>query len=127
MPKRPVPEPVDPARVEAWLPELALAARPDLVIKKAREGRGSAVHLGATTPEPLWRERVERALAEGDWIVQERVEPLPYVHQHGERGWAPHDVVWGLFVLGDQGDTVALPEHCCRTLHAGIGEGAGAC
>ena len=63
---------------EVWLPELALESREELVIKKARAGRGSAVHLGAATPEALWRERVERALAEGDWIVQERVEPLPY-------------------------------------------------
>jgi hypothetical protein len=86
---------------EVWLPELARAARPELVIKKARAGRGAAVHLGAATPEPQWRTEVEQALAEGDWIVQERVEPLPYVHQLGERGWAPHDVVWGLFVLGD--------------------------
>ena len=74
---------------EVWLPELALAAREELVIKKARAGRGSAVHLGAATPEALWRERVERALAEGDWIVQERVEPLPSVHQQGERGRPP--------------------------------------
>ena len=87
---------------EVWLPELALKSREELVIKKARAGRGSAVYLGAATPEALWRERVERALAEGDWIVQEQVEPLPYVHQLGERGSAPHDVVWGLFALGDR-------------------------
>ncbi|HEX9941014.1 MAG TPA: phosphopantetheine-binding protein, partial [Thermoanaerobaculia bacterium] len=87
---------------EVWIPELALAAREELVIKKARAGRGSAVHVGAATPEPRWRELVERSLAAGDWIVQERVEPLPSLHQHGERGSAPHDVVWGLFVLGDR-------------------------
>lgn len=72
------------------------------MIKKARAGRGSAVHLGAATPEALWREQVDRALAEGDWIVQERVEPLPAIHQKGERGSGPHDVLWGLFVLGDR-------------------------
>jgi hypothetical protein len=87
---------------EVWLPELALAEREELVIKKARAGRGSAVHLGAATPEALWRERVEQALAEGDWIVQERVEPLPALYQKGERGAGPHDVLWGLFVLGDR-------------------------
>jgi amino acid adenylation domain-containing protein len=87
---------------EVWIPELALAAREELVIKKARAGRGSAVHLGAATPEALWREQVEHALAEGDWIVQERVEPLPALHQQGERGSGPHDVLWGLFVLGDR-------------------------
>ncbi len=90
----------------AWLPELAVAARRELVIKRARAGQGSAVHLGIATPEPEWRERVARALTEGDWIVQERVEPLPFIHQRihqrGERGAGPHDVVWGLFVFGDR-------------------------
>ncbi|HEX7186034.1 MAG TPA: amino acid adenylation domain-containing protein [Thermoanaerobaculia bacterium] len=87
---------------EAWLPELALTAQRELVIKRAREGRGSAVHIGAATPEPVWRERVVRALADGDWVVQERVESLPSIHQLGERGCGPHDVVWGLFVFGDR-------------------------
>ncbi len=106
---------------EVWLPELVLEAREEMVIKKARAGRGSAVHLGAATPEAVWRERVERALAEGDWIVQERVEPLPYVHQHGERGWGPHDVVWGLFVLGDRygGGFLSLAHRAARTQEEG--------
>ena len=106
---------------EVWLPELALAARAELVIKKARAGRGSAVHLGAATPAEMWRERVERGLAEGDWIVQERVEPLPYVHQRGERGWGPHDVVWGLFVLGDRygGGFLSLAPREARTEREG--------
>ena len=102
---------------EVWLPELALQAREELVIKKARAGRGSAVHVGASTPEALWRERVEHALSEGDWIVQERIEPLPYIHQMGERGWGPHDVVWGLFVLGDRygGGFLSLAPREART------------
>ena len=102
---------------EVWIPEVALAKRRELVIKKARAGRGSAVHLGAATPEARWRERVERALAEGDWILQERIEPLPYVHQHGERGCGPHDVVWGLFVLGDRygGSFLSLAHREART------------
>ncbi len=85
-----------------WLPEAVLASREELVIKRAGEGQGSAVHLGAFTPETEWRQRVEQALAEGDWVVQQRVEPLPFLHQHGERGAAPHDVVWGLFVFGER-------------------------
>ncbi|HSK76484.1 MAG TPA: non-ribosomal peptide synthetase, partial [Thermoanaerobaculia bacterium] len=102
---------------EVWLPELALSSREELVIKKARAGRGSAVHVGVATPEALWRERVASALSEGDWIVQERVEPLPYVHQQGERGWGPHDVVWGLFVLGDRygGGFLSLAPREART------------
>ncbi|HYG63669.1 MAG TPA: amino acid adenylation domain-containing protein, partial [Thermoanaerobaculia bacterium] len=86
----------------AWLPRLALEARHELVLKRAREGRGAAVHLGASTPEAVWLERVEQALADGDWVVQERVEPLPSVHQRGERGWDLHDAVWGLFVFGER-------------------------
>ncbi|HYO12151.1 MAG TPA: hypothetical protein VE685_03030, partial [Thermoanaerobaculia bacterium] len=86
----------------AGISELALARREAMVLKRARAGRGAAVHVGAATPEPVWRERVARALAEGDWVVQERVETLPFVHQRGERGCGPHDVVWGLFVFGDR-------------------------
>jgi amino acid adenylation domain-containing protein len=106
---------------EVWLPEMVLAEREELVIKKARAGRGSAVHLGAATPEALWSERVERALAEGDWIVQERVEPLPAIHQHGERGAGPHDVVWGLFALGDRygGGFLSLAHREARTQREG--------
>jgi acyl carrier protein len=102
---------------EVWLPELALAAREELVIKKARAGRGSAVHMGAGTPEAAWRERVEQALVEGDWIVQERVEPLPAIHQQGERGSGPHDVLWGLFVLGERygGGFLSLAPRAART------------
>ncbi|HJX28443.1 MAG TPA: phosphopantetheine-binding protein, partial [Thermoanaerobaculia bacterium] len=106
---------------EVWLPELAVTDREELVIKKARAGRGSAVHLGAATPEALWRERVESALAEGDWIIQERVEPLPAIHQHGERGAGPHDVVWGLFALGDRygGGFLSLAHREARTRREG--------
>jgi hypothetical protein len=107
---------------EVWLPELALAAREELVIKRAREGRGAAVRLGAAMPEEAWKEQVERALAQGDWIVQERVEQLPYVHQQGERGCGPHDVVWGLFVFGSRygGGFLSLAP---RSARAGAGDG----
>jgi len=106
---------------EVWIPELALTEREELVIKKARAGRGSAVHLGAATPEAVWRERVESALAEGDWIVQERVEPLPAIHQQGERGAGPHDVLWGLFVLGERygGGFLSLAPREARTQAGG--------
>ncbi len=85
-----------------WLPEAVLERRPELVIKRARAGRGQGVHAGPFTPEAEWRRLVETALADGDWIVQEHVESLPFLHQHGERGSAPHEVVWGLFAFGDR-------------------------
>jgi hypothetical protein len=85
-----------------WLPELALGQRAELVLKAAREGKGQGVHVGAFTPEAEWRARVEQALEQGSWVLQERLESLPFLHQTGERGSAPHEVVWGLFVFGSR-------------------------
>jgi amino acid adenylation domain-containing protein len=106
---------------EIPLPDLAIAAREELVLKQARAGRGAAVFLGATTPASLWRQKVEEALRQEDWILQQRVEPLPYIHQHGEHGWAIHDVVWGLFVLGDHygGSFLSLAPREARTREGG--------
>jgi hypothetical protein len=43
---------------------------------------------------------IERALFDGDWIVQEYLETVPYCFQQGPRGAGRHDLVWGLFVFG---------------------------
>ncbi|MCB1056503.1 MAG: hypothetical protein KDD11_13455 [Acidobacteria bacterium] len=82
------------------LPDLLLEQRERLVLKRGRGLAGLAVHLGVSTPEPEWREKVERALAEGGWVVQELVRSEPFIYQHGDVGCAPHDVVWGLFDVG---------------------------
>jgi amino acid adenylation domain-containing protein len=84
------------------LPDLAREARQELVLKRARAGQGAAVWIGATTPEAEWNARVAQGLVDGDWILQDRVEPVPAIHQRGERGAGPHDVVWGLFVFGER-------------------------
>jgi hypothetical protein len=34
-------------------------------------------------------------------MVQEFVPSRPYLFQHGEDGYAPHEAVWGLFCIGD--------------------------
>ncbi|MES1244335.1 MAG: amino acid adenylation domain-containing protein, partial [Acidobacteriota bacterium] len=82
--------------------EDALARREELVVKRARAGQGRGVHAGRFTPADEWRRIVEEALAQGDWVIQQRVEPLPLLGQSGERGTAPHEAVWGLFVFGER-------------------------
>jgi hypothetical protein len=84
----------------APLRELALRHREDLVLKQGQGLAGLAVHLGRSTPEDRWEELVDRALEQGDWVLQELVTSEPFVYQHGERGWAWHEAVWGLFALG---------------------------
>jgi hypothetical protein len=72
------------------------------LVKRARVGQGKGVHAGRFTPAEEWRRLVSEALEQGDWVIQERVEPLPILGQNGERGTAPHEAVWGLFVFGDR-------------------------
>lgn len=76
--------------------------REELVIKPARAGQGQDIHFGATTPPETWEKLVREALARRDWVVQERLESLPYLHQQGEEGIGPHDIVWGIFVFGSR-------------------------
>lgn len=84
------------------LPELLGVEREDLVLKAAFSYGGAEVLIGRATPEEEWNRAAEKALADGSWVVQEYLEPLPYAAQAGEEGWAPHDVVWGVFVFGER-------------------------
>jgi hypothetical protein len=83
-----------------FLPDFLILARHDLVLKPAKELGGRDVHLGRATSPGDWARLVSQAIASGAWIVQEHVESQPYVYQTGAVGCAPHDVIWGLFVLG---------------------------
>lgn len=85
---------------DAFLPDLLDAARDRLVLKEGRGYGGKGVFLGAHTPAAQWEEVASTALQSGKWIVQEKLESLPYLYQCGEEGSAPHDVIWGPFVLG---------------------------
>lgn len=84
------------------IPELLRDARRDLVLKAGQSFGGKDVVVGRHADEETWRAAVSHALAEGGWVVQEYLEPLPYLFQHGEEGCAPHDVVWGAFLYGDR-------------------------
>jgi len=87
---------------EVALPELLVAERERLVLKRATAFGGLAVHVGRATPPAAWSEAVETALADGDWVVQEYVESKLLVYQHGEDGCCPHQLIWGLFSFGER-------------------------
>lgn len=84
------------------IPEDVVERRAEFVIKKATALGGSQVHVGRFRTDEEWREGVERALRENDWVVQEYLETVPYTRQSGESGVAPYDVVWGLFAFGSR-------------------------
>lgn len=86
-----------------------LTARPErFVLKDAASWGGKGVVLGRDVSAERWREAVDGALAEGQWIVQEMQESLPYLYQSGESGCSIHDMIWGPFVFGDRYGGVVL-------------------
>jgi hypothetical protein len=84
-------------RIPDDLPE----RREELVLKKASSIGGRHVHVGKFRTADEWARVIERALHDGDWIVQEYLQTVPYCFQTGAHGAGPHDMVWGLFVFGD--------------------------
>lgn len=87
---------------EVSVPRLVLSERPRFVLKKAKatSAGGNDVVLGRSSTDAGWTEVLRSALAEGDWIVQELVESLPFLYQNGPQGCSPHDAIWGPFVFG---------------------------
>lgn len=92
---------VELAGETVYLPDLLAGARHRLVLKEGRSYGGKGVALGSSTSAERWEELVRTALEKGGWVVQEHLESLPYLYQCGESGCAPHDVIWGPFVVGD--------------------------
>jgi len=85
---------------EVALAELLANEKDRLVLKNATSCGGKGVSLGAFTPAPEWEELIGTAFASGNWVVQERIESLPYLYQNGESGCSVHDVIWGPFLFG---------------------------
>jgi hypothetical protein len=102
------PGPVDYEGEVRPLPELLEACRERLVLKDGDSWGGKGVALGRFTPPQEWSRKIETALAEKRWIVQELVESLPYLYQSGDYGCSVHDVVWGPFVFGDRYNGMVL-------------------
>lgn len=84
-----------------YLPDHLLEQREQLVLKRGYSFQGRDVCVGRFSSSAAWEAGVERALEEGGWVVQERLEFLPYLFQAPLGGAVPHDVVWGLFVFGE--------------------------
>jgi hypothetical protein len=82
------------------LAELLENARERLVLKEASSFGGKAVWLGQFTSPAEWSQVIEAAFASANWIVQEKLESLPYLYQSGDYGCSIHDVIWGPFFFG---------------------------
>jgi len=90
------------------LAELLAAEPARFVLKKATGYGGSGVVLGRFASPERWRDALATALREGDWVVQETLESLPYLYQSGDYGCSIHDVIWGPFVFGQRYGGVVL-------------------
>jgi hypothetical protein len=86
-----------PLRLPADLP----AGRDDFVLKKGWSNRGHGVVVGRARTPDEWEQAIARAVREGDWVVQERLDPVPYCFHNARAGAVWHEVVWGLFVFGE--------------------------
>jgi hypothetical protein len=77
------------------------AGRDDFVLKKGCSNSGGGVVVGRFHTLDEWEQAIARAVREGDWVVQERLEPVPYCFHDARAGAVPHEVVWGLFAFGE--------------------------
>ncbi len=81
--------------------DFAVARRGSLVLKPVAGYQGIGVHLGCRTSPVEWWQRLADATATGGrMLLQEYVTSRPYLFQHGEQGWAGHQVIWGTFSFG---------------------------
>ena len=83
------------------LPDDLPAGRDDFVLKKGWSYSGVGVVVGRFSTPDEWEQAVARAVREGDWVVQERLDPVPYCFHDAQAGAVPHEMVWGLFVFGE--------------------------
>jgi hypothetical protein len=110
------------------LRELLLAERHELVLKGALSVGGEEVVVGRLVDEARWSSLVDAALAGDGWIVQEYLDAVTYPLQAGEDGWAPHRIVWGPWVFGQQYGGLfvrVLPAAAGPVVNLGTGAGVG--
>ncbi len=83
-----------------YLPDLVVEHRENLVLKAGLSSSGVAVHLGRGTHPDDWQQRLDLALAEGGWIVQEFADSRPFLlgDLQGRPAW--QDIIWGTFAYG---------------------------
>ncbi len=89
------------------------------MLKPGLGAGGKDVHVGRYLAQDAWEAQVRRAVEEGRWIVQERVESRPYFYPpRPGAAPVPHTLVWGLFCTGRRYGGGSL-----RMLSQGVGEG----
>ncbi|HEX2253342.1 MAG TPA: hypothetical protein VHQ65_08750 [Thermoanaerobaculia bacterium] len=98
---------VGPTEVEyqgesVYLPDFLVAERENLVLKPGLASSGVEVYLGRVTPPERWRQVVAEAVESRRWVAQELLVPPRDLYLTGERGCAPHDMVWGIYALGGE-------------------------
>jgi hypothetical protein len=84
------------------LVDYILSNREKLVIKPGSDYGGKGVCVGIKATEHQWKESVETALCEKNWVAQEFVESSPGLYQSGATGYDIHDMSWGFFVFGSR-------------------------
>ncbi|UXI66271.1 hypothetical protein [Tahibacter amnicola] len=95
-----LPGPVRFEDAEHDLRELALSQRERFVLKPARDYGGRGVVLGRYSDAATWQARIDAALGDHQWLLQQCASSKPYVFHHPETGYSDHDVVWGAFIVG---------------------------
>jgi hypothetical protein len=83
------------------LPDDLAAGRDDFVLKKGWSSAANGVVVGRFRTPDEWEQAIARAVREGDWVVQERLDAVPYCFHSAGAGAVPHEVVWGLFAFGE--------------------------
>lgn len=85
-----------------FLPDLLESHRQELVVKNSLLYGGKEVFVGLYTSPAEWTEVIRNALAAKHWVAQEFIPSNPYLHQNGDYGCSPHNVIWGPFVFGER-------------------------
>lgn len=83
-----------------YLPDFVLSEREHLVIKPGGAFGGEDVYVGSLLSAPEWAARVDAALADGRFLVQDFVPSTTYLFQSPDGGAVPHEMVWGGFLFG---------------------------
>lgn len=92
----------DRAGERIYLPDFVRAERELLVIKSPDEFGGKNVLVGSTLTQAEWEARLDAALADQRWVVQDFIRSEPYLFQAREGGAALYDLIWGVFVFGER-------------------------
>jgi len=82
--------------------DFILENRDTLMLKKSLGSSGQFVVAGPSRTPGEWETALRRALEEKDWIVQKYIACPSFPYQYGDYGCCLHDVIWGLFVFGEE-------------------------